>query len=563
MNAYQFVFQLHDLFSSPLTRIASAYNRVTGEMQRRAQAVSRVFAPVGNAMRRSFMTPQGTVAELTKKLETLKEKAKNIDIGVNRKGFLEANRQIDALERKLDHLNGLGKKGGGRGSGGGMGWLMAGGIAGMAYGAYNVAQGAVQRTVSPAMQMEATRFQLNEITNNPVFVKSLEKQFAAYAPEKMAEMISGSQKLLGAGVGQSEVFGAMKTLNNLSALSNTKVDELAFIQSKIKATGYVQGDEMDMFRERGISLNKQLAQVMGIDEDQVKKAQEKGLITYDKFTKALELYVGKGSRLEGVYERKRDGTTQGRYEFAMGKFNMQMRELGEKLLPSVNTALTWIASNAQKLAPLFEPLVQLNKALWGPIADGFVKLLKSLGVLTRDSQISEQFITKLTGAIQALSTVAGWVGDFFGTILHIASAIWGQLQKIPMFRFISGAFQAEGERVQQRELFKEQIALRRERRNGGMDIASRRALRRKGEESAEQRGESKSAATTGAELGKAAGLEASVSGAKSSVVNIHLKSMVERMDINVETLNEAVDNIEQKVLDVLTRLMGSASAVPN
>ena len=72
MTPYQFVFELQDLFSSPLARIAGNYNRVTGEMQRRAQVVKSMFAPVGNAMRRSFMAPQGTVAELTKQLEQLR-----------------------------------------------------------------------------------------------------------------------------------------------------------------------------------------------------------------------------------------------------------------------------------------------------------------------------------------------------------------------------------------------------------------------------------------------------------------------------------------------------------
>lgn len=559
MSPYEFVFKLHDLFTSPLTRIASNYNRVTGEMQRRAQVVSRVFAPVGAAMRRSFTAPQGTVAELTKQLDLLREKAKNIDIRVDRRGLIDANREIQWLERRIDKLQGMGTKRGRGGGGGGMGsWLMAGGMAaGVAYGVYNTAEAAIGKTVAPAMQMEATKFQLAAMLKSKDSANNLVNQVNAYAPSQSTDLLMAGRSLLGAGVKEKDLMNGLKTLNNLAAFSNTDVKELAIIQAKIKATGYVQGDEKDMLVERGININKYLAQVMGIKETQIKKAQEKGLITYDIFQKALERMAGQGGEYGNFYEKKQQGTTQGRYEVLMGKFNTQLRELGEKMLPMVNTALEWIMRNAERLAMLEDPFKRLLGVL-GMGWETFTKLFQALGILNKEGNLSKGFIDALSTAINLLSAS---LQAFYTVVQGLIS-----FMQRPIFGYDEKQI-AEDMRIERR--------IRQTKASDIMNHASispmlvelgknlfpdKKAFSPfiKQPEKADKAGGANSAG-----LGKAAGLEASVSGAKSSITNINFKSMVGEMKINVETLNEAVGDIEQKILDVLTRVLASGSAIPD
>lgn len=558
MSPYEFVFKLHDMFSSPLTRIYENYNRVTGGMQKRMEYVNRLFAPMEKAMRRSFTTPQGTVAELIKQLDSLKQKAQNIDIRVNRRGLVEANRDIEWIERRIDKLQNMGTpKGRGLGmGGGGMPWLMAGGTAAaLAYGAYNTAEAAAHKTIVPAMQRSTTLFQLNELTQNPTFVKGLEKQFAAYAPEKMGELFGASQKLMGAGIKQSELFGTIKTLNNLSALSNTKVDELAFIQSKVKATGYAQGDEMDMFRERGINLNSQIAEVLGIRNDQVKKAQEKGLITYEKFNKALEKFVGKGSLYEHVYERKRDSTPEGKYQYLAGQFNEKLIQLGVSALPTVNNALGYILKNSQQLSPLIDPLGKLAMS-FNPVFKGFGGLLQQMGVLDEQFNISTGFVKGLADAIGGISKVTKAVSE----MTHWAiDDFVKNTQKKSVFQSTLDKWSLPDEK-QQRML--EQMQLHNKRAAFLRDLPIRRQQRRLDDTlDGDSLNSPDKFKLHDKELGRLSGLEASVASAKSSVTNIYIKSFAERFEINVETLNEGVDNVEAKFFEMFNKLLSSASSI--
>ena len=558
MTPYEFVFRLNDLFSTPLQRIASHYQKVTNGMERRAQAVSRMFGPMGNAMRRSFTAPQGSVAELTRRLEVLKQKASNIDIGINRKGLREANREIGFLENRIDKMQNFGRRGGrGGGSGGGMGWLMSGGVAmALAYGAYNTVEAATAKTVAPAMQMEATKFQLGAMLKSPEAASNLVNQVNAYAPERSSDLLMAGRSLLGAGVKQEDLMSGLKTLNNLAAFSNTDIKELAIIQSKIKATGYVQGDEKDMLVERGININKYLAEVMGIREDKIKKAQEKGLITYDIFQKALERMAGQKGDYANFYERKQQETTQGRVDMAMGKFNMKLAQLGEKILPAINVALDWVLRNAERVAPLLEPFSQLIGA-FSPLFTGFRELLKYMGVLDEQNNISKGFVEKLTEAMRVMTEA---ISELFKEIQrryenHIKPVIglFGSKTETPeeMRQRLVGRLND----VFLQEQRKGDLATRRRIRNG-MDIESRRAARR-GQSEGGGSGSLKGDTTP-----SKSGLEAAVSGAKSSITNVNVKSLIGELKFEVENVNEAVGDIERLVTDALLRLLSSANSIP-
>ena len=210
MTPYQFVFQLQDLFSSPLARIAGNYTRVTGDMQRKAQVISKVFAPVGNSLRRSFTQPQGSVAELTKQLEQLREKAKGIDVRINRRDLIDTNRDIDWLERRIDKLQNTGRRRQRGSSGGGLGFLATGGLTmGLAYGAYNVAEAAYNKTVSPAMTRQMQEFQLGFQLGDQAKGKALSKQIGNLAVAnpflKSGDAFSVAPSLLTAGFKQEEI----------------------------------------------------------------------------------------------------------------------------------------------------------------------------------------------------------------------------------------------------------------------------------------------------------------------------------------------------------------------
>ena len=577
MTPYQFVFELHDMFTSPLARISSAYGRTVGGMQRQMRQVRELFTPLGNSMRRSFMAPQGTINDLIKKLDLLRERARNIDVGINRRGLSETNREIQALERRIEKLNKAGVGGGGRffrGLASGAAALSGGVLGAMAMSSnpYLMAAGATAQlgqqalgaTVAPAMQRATTRFQLNELSQNPAFVGQLEKQIVGYAPERTGEMFSASQKLIGAGVDQSKLFDSLKTLSNISALSNVQVDELAMIQAKIRATGYVQGDEKQMLVERGIQIDKYLAKAMGIKQEQVASYQQKGLISYEMFDKALQMFAGKGSIYEKVYERKRDSTPQGRYDYLMGNFNEKLTQLGISVLPQVNKALDYASQLFGQLAPLGEPIMKLVGA-FSPLFDATGQLLGAFGILSKEGNLTTKSVENLSNAISGLSTLVRVISEFISGIVNAAvnDPVLKALGVMVPGKGLMDKLRGDVEQPID-DFYANRSARVAQRIDGMADIfgVPKAKGMMLGNTPTTQQGGANGKTGTGG-LGAAAGVQASVSGAKSSVVNINFRSFVEKMDVNVATLNEGIDNMEGKFMEMFTRLLASGSAVPS
>jgi hypothetical protein len=565
---YQYLIKLNDMFSTPAMQMAAKWNSLLAGMDRVQQRVVGGFQRNWQRVGDLFKKTGGTVDELKKKIDDLYKKRGTLDIGLDRSAINATNREIDQLERKLARVEG--RKGGGFGRsvagglsamGGGMsGMLLAGGIYGAAaYGVLQAGQAAAQATIAPAMQREATRFQLNELTNNPAFVSQLEKQFAGYAPQKMGELFGASQKLIGAGVGQNELFGTVKMLNNLSALSNTKVDELAMIQAKVRATGYVQGDEMDMFRERGINLNPYIAKVLGVQENQVKKLQEKGLITYEKFAKALELFVGPNSRFANVAERKRDSTSQGRYEYLTGQMNERLTALGLKTLPMVNRALEYALGWFDRVSALEGPLYKLGVA-FEPLLIGTGKLLQAFGVLDSKFQISSGFVEKFALMIEGIGVVVKGLGLIWDKIQPIV----GFMYKISPMNLVDGLWNNAKKAIWQNVDSKQYGGVL-ARKSEGMNTVARRANRNARLGDGGLGGADLATTTTnafgGKSLAQAAGINAAVEGAAKKYVTVNVQSLIQKSEIHVAQINEGVADLEGKMIDALLRVINSATAM--
>ncbi|TKT89472.1 hypothetical protein [Dyadobacter frigoris] len=392
-KVYQFAIKLQDLFSPQMQRVATMFEQKTSFMTRLSERVKNML----NSSAQSVST-------LRQKLSGL---AAGFKVKIDDSQVGKASGKISGLLTKLKSLAGQSAIVGG---------LVGGSISGIAMGAVDGIMAQIgdmsEKTIGAAQKSQSTRFTLNELmgkTNAGALVKGVDK----YAPEKRDELLSSAQKLSGSGVESSKLMDTLKYLNNISALTGSKVDDLAMIQSKIKATGYVQGDEINMFKERGINLNPYLAQVMKIKEGDIAKAQSKGQISYDIFDKAMQKYAGKGSKYEQVYERKMMSTTEGKEELVSGKLNAKLRGIGELMLPIKDSILSMFNDILNGTGPL----VGVFEKLWSivsPITTGIIDLLKWFGILNEQGAISQ-------GVFTTLSTV--W--DFLGNILKIVgSALW-------------------------------------------------------------------------------------------------------------------------------------------
>jgi len=440
MRVYEFAMKLQDMFSPTMQRIASQY-------EQRTSVMSRLWTRF-----------TGTLRSSTQTISTLRQGLAGLGSGfrvrLDASAIGDAMRGVGRLRDSLGRLwSGSGGSSGGGGTpgsrGGGMGGgfrnallggIIGGGISGMAMGAMDMVKSQISeisdKTIGAAQRKQSTMFTLNELMGKKD-ADGLVKDINRYAPEKRTDLITSAQKLSGAGVAPEKMMATITALNNVASVTNTKVDELAMIQAKIKATGYVQGDEINMFKERGINLSPYLAKTMGVKESDIAKQQAKGAITYDIFDKAMQSYAGKGGRFEGAYERKRDSTTEGKEQMVGARFDAILEGYGAKLLPLKDGFLSMLNDVMSGTGPV----VAIFQKLWStisPVFEGIGGLLQRLGILNKTGGISQ-------GIMDTLSVV--W--EYFGYVMQVVGgAVWavsaaiGWLIDSPLAMLIIGIYGA-------------------------------------------------------------------------------------------------------------------------
>lgn len=402
MKSYEIILKLRDKFSPGLMQAASTYQRVMTGMSRAWSKMSDWMDKTGRkwgVFRSSLSSPF-----------RLRMDSSDVD---------RATRKTDTLIGRLKGLAGMSAGGGGapgRRSGGLMPWLLGGAIAGgvgaMVMGGVDMASRyagqAFQGTVGSAINMSSVRYNLGAQIGQRE-TAALERQIDAYAPGRKNDLLASAQRLAGSGIDQRKMMDTLKMLNNLSALSNTQTPELAMILSKIRSTGYLQGDEMDMFRERGINLNPYISKVMGIAPTSLRKAQEQGKITYDVFEKALNAYVGpNGGKFGNFFSQKLQTDVGLKRENLQGLWGAKAEQWGQKMLPAFGRLVDFLTEVLKKMGPV----EKAGSRLWA----AFGKIASSLGVLTKNGGAAEGVVSLLSIGLNGLAFFAeksSSIIDFF------------------------------------------------------------------------------------------------------------------------------------------------------
>ncbi len=401
-RVYDLIFRLQDMLSPQMLHMASTYDRVVTGMERKKSAVSGMFSQVSQ-----------TVSRLRQNLFGL--------FGMRGRLKVDSS-EVDGAERKVSRLrDSFSRFMKGTGQSAVIGGFLGGAMGGMVTEAANLIQNQIglmkEKTIGAAQNSQSTVFSLTELMGK-AGTAGLIRDIDKYAPERREQLIGGAKMLSGAGVASDQLMPALKALNNISAITNQSVDELAMIQAKIKATGYVQGDEINMFKERGINLNPFIAQVMKVNENQIAKLQSKGAITYDIFNQAMQAYAGTGGRFDGAYERKQAGTVEGREQATFGKLDAILRGWGDKLLPIKSMFLDMFGEVLNGTGPV----VAIFDKLWQivlPVKDGIVGLLQTLGILNEQGAVSQGVMDALTFAWEYFGKVVQVVGYAVGLVAQV------------------------------------------------------------------------------------------------------------------------------------------------
>lgn len=225
---------------------------------------------------------------------------------------------------------------------------------------------------------------------------------AARTPFKQNEIISAGRQLLAFGVSADKVAGTLRRIGDVSAGIGAPVGEIAEIFGKARVQGTLFAEDLNQLAGRGIPIFSELASVMGVNADQVKKLASEGEVGFAEMEEVFRRLTGEGGQFNNMMQAQSQ-TLNGKLSTAIDNVQLALVDLVEGFVPLIKDALDtiteWIerfnalddstkqvivvvASLAAALGPLAVAIGAINVAMATLAANPVVAAILAAGVAT-------------------------------------------------------------------------------------------------------------------------------------------------------------------------------------
>lgn len=244
--------------------------------------------------------------------------------------------------------------------------------------------------------------------------------FADISPFSNEQVYGAATALLPYIKDTTEMKTQLGMLGDIASGLKLPFEDLARIYGKFKGGNIIQGEELEMLRDRGFKM-EYLAKALGVTEDKIKKLGSDGKIHFSHIQKAFELATQEGGDFHKMTETMA-GTASGKLSTALGQAKYQLASMAETSLPILTASLDNIIPMLDK----FGHFVENNQELVGSFvqaAMGFTAMnigFKGLNWLYQGGALMVSNVSNIvvgvrnfTSALQALKAAQA-IGDMGG-----------------------------------------------------------------------------------------------------------------------------------------------------
>lgn len=130
------------------------------------------------------------------------------------------------------------------------------------------------------------------------------RRFADFTPFETEQVNNAGRALLAFGFSTEELIPTLTRVGDVAAGTGKDFNELALIYGKAKTQGLIQGEELNQLAEAGIPIYAELAKILGVNENQIRKLGENGKITFASLEQVFKNLTSEGGRFAGLMERQ-------------------------------------------------------------------------------------------------------------------------------------------------------------------------------------------------------------------------------------------------------------------
>lgn len=466
----------------------------------------------------------------------------------------------------------------GRGVSKGAGALSAVGVgAGML--AAQLAMGVVSRigsfasdTVSKGLERQQTMTSFDTLTGSPQKGSALVKELVDLQKNTIlgSEVFKNAQTMLGYGFNADQVTQNLRMLGDVALGDTQRLASLTLAFSQIRATGKLMGQDLLQLVNAGFNPLEQISRSTGRSVSDLKADMSSGLISFEDVQKAFQDATAEGGRFENMLGKIAQ-TTAGKVQQLAGAWDELKVQAGLALAPLVSKSLefgNYMLQLAQGTLPLLAGAV--NKILEvitniGSATGGFYDYLNIAGYAIKNIIIPyAKFLFSVIGDIvkQLVEFVKNSVllKDIFSALIKIT----GWLTAI--LKGIIGAFKVLFDTVIMpilNAIEKAYRLIKGVKSVGSSGVAPRAVLTNGATVEVPVVGElpgivnTSQLATTNQSTGR--NLQSAINGGGQKTINITIGKFLDNININTTNIQEGAGEIEQVVLNALSRVLSQAT----
>lgn len=221
----------------------------------------------------------------------------------------------------------------------------------------NLAGGLTQgitSTISLASQVETLSTSFEVLLGSSGAAKRMMEeinQFAAATPFEQMDLANVAKQLLAYGTASQDIIPTMRQLGDIAALSGARLEDLAAIYGKVQAQGKLTGETLEGWQSRGIPITRELANIFGVAESQVRELVSSGKVGFAEVQQAIARLTGEGGQFAGGME-KLATTTGGLWSTVTGNMKTAAANIGAALIElfQVKPILSWAGAAIGRFA---------------------------------------------------------------------------------------------------------------------------------------------------------------------------------------------------------------------
>lgn len=244
------------------------------------------------------------------------------------------------------------------------------------------------------------------------------KTFAATTPFQMNEISQSGKMLISFGESADTVTDTLRRLGDVSSGIGVPLNELALIYGKARVQNTIFSEELNELAGRGVPIFTELAKVLGVAPEEVKKLASESKITFKEIEQVFKNLTSEGGKFSGMMQEM-SLTTSGKFSTALDNLTAVAAKIGEVMIPPITQMIDYITMLAEQVMKYLTPeisrfivILGLVAAATGPVLmfvgmliGGFGGLVASLGAIIAAGPAIMAFFSAVGGALTALGAI--------------------------------------------------------------------------------------------------------------------------------------------------------------